>query len=568
MSSITYITGWLGSIHNENYGETLIHFCRLAASGINICIFVCDEYEQLLRDAMQVFPNTKIMATRNPIHMWSAQEVAKRNGSIELPDTRNTDKDTYEYLLMGHAKHELIEYIVAHDPFNSTHFAWIDFNIMNMFKDTEASIAYFKWMSSLNFQSPFITFPGCWPKLDNQKYEDILNAVHWRFCGAFILGDKASMREFVELYKEAFPQFLDEYKKLVWDFNFWAYMETKYEDRWKPLWYRADHNDSILHTTADIYTPIVKNIKTAIYAYPDIDKYLPTSASYLYTGGRHYLNTRYVNYWIYPNGSYHFNSGRKLIENKNMLSELNEDTYEPIYYKEASEQVGLPVDENSFSQGLEDIRLYEVGGKVKYVATTAGYSGIEGKVRIIVGEYDLESGVIGKGAVVESPTPDTWCEKNWIPIVKRNPMMLGDGTIIEREEEMFIYKWSPLEIGKIANDSEGKLRLDIVEKHNVPTTLFSRVRGSTIFEEVEDGMMGVVHFSEDHSPRHYYHMLVLLDKKTYQIIKYSQTFCFEKLGIEFCIGFTVDDDKYVFWISRHDKDPMMVWVDYDEIKWV
>jgi hypothetical protein len=107
--------------------------------------------------------------------------------------------------------------------------------------------------------------------------------------------------------------------------------------------------------------------------------------------------------------------------------------------------------------------------------------------------------------------------------------------------------------------------------------IFSRLRGSTTFvdaplnilpEELRDGeegirgkyLVGLVHFSEEHSPRHYYHLLVLLEKDTMKPVRYSKTFYFEKLSIEFCIGMAVcsDGEKYVFWISRFDRDPICI----------
>jgi hypothetical protein len=124
-----------------------------------------------------------------------------------------------------------------------------------------------------------------------------------------------------------------------------------------------------------------------------------------------------------------------------------------------------------------------------------------------------------------------------------------------------------MEIGKVNYDTG-----ELVIIHHFPISLpiFSKVRGSSTFQEVEEGLLGVVHFSEDHGPRHYYHMLVVLDKNTFAVLKYSETFCFEKLGIEFCIGFTMTEDggRYVFWISRHDRDPIMMEVNVNEIKWM
>jgi hypothetical protein len=194
---------------------------------------------------------------------------------------------------------------------------------------------------------------------------------------------------------------------------------------------------------------------------------------------------------------------------------------------------------------------------------------------MIVGDYDVENAAIRSGKIVQPPT-DTWAEKNWIPIVRKNKILMGDGTMIDQEEELFIYKWSPLEIGRIENGI-----LVIVHSYPMSMPLFSKIRGSTIFHVVDEGLIGIVHYSEEHSPRHYYHMLVLLDKDSFMLKRYSEPFCFQKLGVEFCIGMmigdvanaessgmTVREDSYVFWISRHDRDPAMVTISKDEIKWI
>ena len=57
------------------------------------------------------------------------------------------------------------------------------------------------------------------------------------------------------------------------------------------------------------------------YAYPSISPFLPGSASYVEHCGKHYLNTRFVNYWMYPNGYYRFHTPDMVIENRNYLSE-------------------------------------------------------------------------------------------------------------------------------------------------------------------------------------------------------------------------------------------------------
>jgi hypothetical protein len=60
-------------------------------------------------------------------------------------------------------------------------------------------------------------------------------------------------------------------------------------------------------------------------------------------------------------------------------------------------------------------------------------------------------------------------------------------------------------------------------------------------------------------------MMVMLDKDTYMPLKYSRPFYFNNIGIEFCIGFSINENKYWFWISRFDRDPMLVSIDVNKI---
>ena len=134
-----------------------------------------------------------------------------------------------------------------------------------------------------------------------------------------------------------------------------------------------------------------------------------------------------------------------------------------------------------------------------------------------------------------------------------------------------------MEIGRVDPSTN---QLQIVQSHKIKHWLFSKLRGSTTFVDAPlnvlpkdliredqqiDYLVGLAHFSEEHSPRHYYHMLILLEKRTLKPVRYSRVFYFEKLTIEFCIGMTtrvVDGNvRYAFWISRFDRDPIYLEVD-------
>jgi hypothetical protein len=57
--------------------------------------------------------------------------------------------------------------------------------------------------------------------------------------------------------------------------------------------------------------------------------------------------------------------------------------------------------------------------------------------------------------------------------------------------------------------------------------------------------------------------LVLLEKDSFKPLKYTDLFYFQKVGVEFCIGFTKSENQYLFWISQRDRDPMMIEINKD-----
>jgi hypothetical protein len=282
------------------------------------------------------------------------------------------------------------------------------------------------------------------------------------------------------------------------------------------------------------------------YEYPTIENFGPGSASYIYFKGEHLLNTRYINYHILKNGCYDIKEPTGRIISKNVFSKLNENL-EPIHFIEMKEiNIRLPSN-NCYIHGLEDIRLYSVGDTLKFIATNINYSPT-GYNRMMIGEYDITDYTF-KNCIIAKPPYETMCEKNWIPLLKNG-------------KEYFIYKWFPMEIGRLNTENE----LNIEIRHPIRSHWFHKVRGSTLFIDNGEQLVGLVHFSEETTPRRYYHILVSLDKDTFKPLKYSEIFCFQHLGIEFCIGFTIKNEEYVFWISQMDREPLTISISIDKLK--
>jgi hypothetical protein len=465
------------------------------------------------------------------------------------------------------AKVEYLHDAIKCNPFRSSHFAWIDFNVSHIFTNIELCQEKLRILSKSPLCDTFIAFPGCWPKLTvNEKgdiNENIFSDIHWRFCGGFFMGDMASILHMYNLYILYFPPFIFKYRTLVWEVNFWAWLEaqTHNSKAWNPMWFPGDHNDTIINIPIELYATNLGDIvgvKKTEYTYPIIEKFVPGSAAYLYlpSSNTHLLNTRYVNYTLTDMGYYIINHPEKIIVTKNICSELsNTHIPQPQTFREMANPPNdiLPSKECKF-YGLEDIRLYEVGARARFVATSINYSNTHTN-RIIVGDYNTTSYSLENCKIINPPNSSGECEKNWIPIVKNG-------------EELFIYKWFPMQIGRVDNDT-----LVIFQTYNIASSIFKSARGSSIFVEHKDAYIVVLHFSRESTPRHYYHFLVMLDKETLRPVKYSRVFYFEKIGIEFCIGFNINncdngDCVYQFWVSNFDRDPCLVTVPIKSIPFI
>jgi hypothetical protein len=114
-----------------------------------------------------------------------------------------------------------------------------DFILGNELKEFEINIA--KYLNSKNFNLEFILIPGCWTKDSYLNY--LYDNIHWRFCGGFFIGDKNTLLKFYNFYLTYFPEFIFKYNKLVWEVNFWTWLES--EKHFKFDWFKADHDDSM-----------------------------------------------------------------------------------------------------------------------------------------------------------------------------------------------------------------------------------------------------------------------------------------------------------------------------------
>lgn len=117
-----------------------------------------------------------------------------------------------------------------------------------------------------------------------------------------------------------------------------------------------------------------------------------------------------------------------------------------------------------------------------------------------------------------------------------------------KDEQRIVYKWSPLTICQ-RNDNDVKIIREIPTPY-----LFKNLRGSSNGVRIGNEVWFLCHLVSHENRRYYYHMFVVIDIETYQVLKYSQLFTFDNEHVEYSLGFIhmKKDDKILIGYSTND----------------
>ena len=545
--TITYVTALMRVYEDipssiKNLETRLEHFKRLMDAHVPLIVYVCQEYYPTLQTLYAKMPHVQL----HPFELedtWIYQTCLP--WATKLPRQRNEPKDTFRFLTLMNAKAEFVAKCVSQNPFKTDHFAWIDFNVFHVLRDIPLATKRLQQLSSMTLDPMNLILPGCW-----QPHPTIWdgNRICWRFCGGFLLGSAAMCTNLFDLYKAHMTEYFTKSECISWEVNVWAYLESAYPDQFKTDWYSGDHNDTILDLPllrpAILTLTTQTTVQTGTYALPLLQNFEPTSSSFLVYRGQPLLNIRYVNYRLTPTGQYIIYHPQAFLETRNLLCTLSEDLTTISDSKWIKNQVDLTVTDEQI-QGIEDVRLWtDVSDSLRFIATQRQWSPSK-QNRMMIGSVSTDT--YHTCQILEPSWPSS-CEKNWIPFVL-------DG------KDVFIYQWQPFQIGLIREN-----HLELIVNRPMPP-LLNGLKGSTIFQPFEDNWIGVVHSSEEGSPRKYYHYLIVLDRVTGLPLKLSQKFVFSRVGVEFCIGFCLEGDRIRFWYSQHDRDLAWISVGLDSFAW-
>lgn len=255
--SVTYVSANI-DIYNGNDKEVDIRkikearierFKEIAQSGIQIVLFCCPTYYPLLTDLLKEYTNVKLLdivkLSDLLVYKLCFNYEIISNKNLSMPNKRNLIKDTREYMILINSKVEFLLRAINVNIYNTNYFCWIDFSYFYIVPEKQNQIEIYNKLNYINNQlanknTQFIIAPG----INLKNNMDYLNAVNWRFCAGVLLGDKSSLLDFCNNCLNMFPIFLKLTNKLVWEVNYWLWLEKN--GYFSPQWYQARFDKTIV----------------------------------------------------------------------------------------------------------------------------------------------------------------------------------------------------------------------------------------------------------------------------------------------------------------------------------
>lgn len=257
--------------------------------------------------------------------------------------------------------------------------------------------------------------------------------------------------------------------------------------------------------------------------------FVKSTPSIILRGNHLIVNVRYVNYKIDDQGNY---VNQENITTKNAIATL--DISKPIWKIVDEFELVYDTSQDGHYIGLEDIRLFLEGDTLLYNANRG----------LKTGEMTVENGQIAleSKSTKNSLWPKGKCalEKNWV--------LCGDNRVI--------YHWNPeITIGTIVPTQSATFHQFTESKRNPAPAFFKSLRGSTNGVVIKDELWFICHSVSYEDRRNYYHIVVVLDRETLALRRYTPFFTFEGEKVEYTLGFVYLEktDQVLIGYSLYDK---------------
>jgi len=238
--SITFVSA-LYNIHNNTVPEKILKdFDILMRSKLKLILYV----DKFFFDIIPKKENIKIIQLDlSEVSIYS--KIIQSKDQLILPENRNKEKDTCEYMALMNSKTEFL--LKSLSLIETEYIGWIDAGIAKIFSTSNIfdNISEYK-IKDLNEK---ILIPGAYQR--TLSFDDLTRNVWWVFLGGFFILNKQTVQKFYDLSNKTIDKFLKE-KRMVWEVNIWVdiMLENNIFE-----WYKADHNDTIIDIPSKFLTP-------------------------------------------------------------------------------------------------------------------------------------------------------------------------------------------------------------------------------------------------------------------------------------------------------------------------
>jgi hypothetical protein len=232
MSNITYVSFLISSPTDHITTEKRLGWLNaLLELDISLILFVDAAYKKLVS-------STKARIIEIDFNTLETVKRIQATPNLQLPASRNTGKDTLEFLTIMNAKPELLK--LAKPYVETPYVAYLDAGLRKVFK----SDTTLKKLETLRVHSiPLVMLPGC-HLIRPHPIDELASRIDWTFCGGFFIVPTSKIEQFMDVHLITLGHFLGE-SKLTWEVNVWTAAAPAYRE--KIVWFLADHNDTMIN---------------------------------------------------------------------------------------------------------------------------------------------------------------------------------------------------------------------------------------------------------------------------------------------------------------------------------
>jgi hypothetical protein len=197
-------------------------------------IFIESKYKDLIK-FMSHSTTQIILFERNELDFF--EEIS--SGHFQLPEYRNFEKDTIEYLHLMSNKTLFCKKAIELSQQISDNFIWLDFGISHILQGEPISSLI---KTSYQFNPNKIRIGGIWSDETSRQY-NLFKQINWFFAGGVFGGTANSLLTFYYESRSQFIKNLSE-NKITWEVNMWRQIYERDPNIFEI--YKSNHDQSLI----------------------------------------------------------------------------------------------------------------------------------------------------------------------------------------------------------------------------------------------------------------------------------------------------------------------------------